>query len=148
MVESGLVEAVIGMAPGLFYNSGMEAVVLILRSLKAKGSQGKVLFINAKTQYIRVQAQSFLSPENQLAILNAYRAFGDADGFAKVVTTEQIAEKGYSLAISQYVRPSVAPVEAMGNSVRAALGDWRVAAESSDATIGRVLTLLRAETRA
>ena len=114
MVESGLVEAVIGMAPGLFYNSGMEAVVLVLRSLKTKERQGKVLFINAKEQYIRVQAQSFLSPENQSAILNAYRAFGDTEGFAKVVTTEQIADKGYSLAISQYVRSSVAPDRSHG----------------------------------
>ena len=125
MVESGLVEAVIGMAPGLFYNSGMEAVVLVLRSLKTKGRQGKVLFINARDQYIRVQAQSFLSPENQSAILNAYRAFGDTEGFAKVVTTEQIADKGYSLAISQYVRSSVAPVEAIGVSIKAAVADWR-----------------------
>ena len=148
MVESGLVEAVIGMAPGLFYNSGMEAVVLVLRSLKTKNRQGKVLFINAKDRYIRVQAQSFLSPENQSAILNAYRAFGDAEGFAKVVTTEQIADKGYSLAISQYVRPSVAPVEAMGVSIKAAVVEWRVAAESSDAAIGEVLTLLRAKTPA
>jgi type I restriction system adenine methylase HsdM len=148
MVESGLVEAVIGMAAGLFYNSGMEAVVLVLRSLKTKERQGKVLFINAKDQYIRVQAQSFLSPENQSAILKAYHAFGDAEGFAKVVTTEQIAAKGYSLAISQYVRPSVVLVEAMGVSIKAAVADWRVAAESSDAAIGEVLTLLRAETPA
>jgi type I restriction enzyme M protein len=148
MVESGLVEAVIGMAPGLFYNSSMEAVVLILRSLKTKGHQGKILFINAKDQYIRVQAQSFLSPENQSAILNAYRAFGDAEGFAKVVTTEQIADKGYSLAISQYVRSPVATRKAMGVSTKVAVADWRVAAESSDAAIGEVLTLLRAETPA
>ena len=146
MVESGFVEAVIGMAPGLFYNSGMEAVVLILRSLKTKERQGKVLFINAKDQYIRVQAQSFLGPENQSAILNAYRAFGDAEGFAKVVAIEQIADKGYSLAISQYVRSWVAPVEAAGVSIKAAVADWRLAVESSDAAIGEVLTLLRAET--
>jgi len=49
MVESGLVEAVIGMAPGLFYNSGMEAVVLVLRSLKTKERQGKVLSSTRKT---------------------------------------------------------------------------------------------------
>ena len=133
---------------GLFYNSGMEAVVLVLRSLKTKERQGKVLFINAKDQYIRVQAQSFLSTENQSAILNAYHAFSDAVGFAKVVTTEQIADKGYSLAISQYVRPSVAPVEAIGVSIKAAAAEWRVAAEASDAAIGEVLTLLRAETPA
>src|SRR5580704_8052840 len=101
------------MAPGLFYNSGMEAVVLVLRSQKAVERQGKILFVNAKDRYVRIQAQSFLSGRNQSEILDAYRVFGDAEGFAKVVTTEQIADKGYSLALSQYVRPSAAPAEAM-----------------------------------
>ena len=107
MVKSDLVEAVIGMAPGLFYNSAMEAVVLVLRSQKTKDRQGKILFINAKDRYIRVQAQSFLSPENQSEILNAYRAFGDAEGFAKVVLLSRSPrhdgadrEKGYRLRSS------------------------------------------------
>ena len=104
-----------------------------------------MLFINAKDQYIRVQAQSFLSPEQPIGDPEGVSCFGDTEGFAKVVTTEQIADKCYSLAISQYVRPSVAPAEAMGVSIEAALADWRVAAESSDAAIGEVLTLLRAE---
>lgn len=146
MVKSDLVEAVIGMAPGLFYNSAMEAVVLILRSQKAKERQGKILFIDAKDRYVRVQAQSFLTDENQSEILDAYRAFSDADGFAKVVTTEQIADKGYSLALSQYVRPSGTPAEDINISIENAAADWRATAASADAALREVLALLRTET--
>lgn len=148
MVESDLVEAVIGMAPGLFYNSSMEAVVLILRSSKAQERRGKVLFINAKDQYIRVQAQSFLSPENQVSILDAYRSFTDITGFSKVVTTQQIADKDYSLAIPRHVPLTADPANSSGISIDDAVVSWRAAAESSDAAIGQALTVLRAETPA
>jgi type I restriction system adenine methylase HsdM len=150
MVRSGLVEAVIGMAPGLFYNSGMEAVVLILRVSKSKARNGKVLFVNAKDHYIRAQAQSFLSPADQSTILNAYRSFDDIDGLAKVVTVEQVADKGYSLAISQYVRPA-AQATGQGFEVEPAetsVVRWRTAAEASEVAINDVLALLRPEVSA
>lgn len=146
MVKSDMVEAVIGMAAGLFYNSGMEAVVLILRSQKAKERRGKILFVNAKDRYVRILAQSFLSDRDQSEILDAYRVFGDVEGFAKVVTTEQIADKGYSLALSQYVRPSAAPAEAMDISIEDAVADWRAVAGTADAAMREALILLRGET--
>src|SRR5690606_16163646 len=34
LIESDLVEAIIGLAPGLFYNSGMEAIVVVLNANK------------------------------------------------------------------------------------------------------------------
>jgi type I restriction system adenine methylase HsdM len=146
MVKSDMVEAVIGMAAGLFYNSGMEAVVLVLRSQKAKERRGKILFVNAKDRYVRILAQSFLSDRDQSEIVDAYRVFGDVEGFAKVVTTEQIADKGYSLALSQYVRPSAAPAEAMDISIEDAVADWRAVAGTADAAMREALILLRRKT--
>jgi len=47
MIESDVVECVIGLGPNLFYNSPMEACLLITRNNKEKAKRGKVLFINA-----------------------------------------------------------------------------------------------------
>ncbi len=47
MIEEDLVECVIGLGPNLFYNSPMEACLLITKTNKEKSKKGKVLIINA-----------------------------------------------------------------------------------------------------
>ena len=84
LVKSDLVECVLGLGAGLFYNSPMEAVVVILRANKPAERKGKVLFINAVNEVAREQAQSFLRETHQTKILDAYRGFADVDEFAAV----------------------------------------------------------------
>jgi hypothetical protein len=67
-----------------------------------------------------------------------------------VVTVEQVADKGYSLAISQYVRPA-AQATGQGFEVEPAetsVVRWRTAAEASEVAINDVLALLRPEVSA
>jgi len=47
MIESDVVECVIGLGPNLFYNSPMEACLLITNTNKPKKRCGKILIINA-----------------------------------------------------------------------------------------------------
>lgn len=145
LVKSDLVECVIGMGEGLFYNSPMPATVVILRTNKPPERKGKVLFINAVNEVAREQAQSFLRESHQTKILRAYRNFVDADHFAAVATLDQISRKAFSLAISLYV--AGAKVAGSGDHVELAdaLAVWRISAESTGAAIEDVLTLVRAE---
>ena len=103
LVESDLVECVLGLGPNLFYNSPMEACVVICRTSKPEERQGKVLFINAVDDVAREQAQSFLKEEHIGKIVSAYRAFEDFDGFARVASTEEIRSNRSNLNISLYV---------------------------------------------
>ena len=48
MIEDDLVECVIGLGPNLFYNSPMEACLLITKTNKEENKKGKILFINKK----------------------------------------------------------------------------------------------------
>src|SRR6266550_1347376 len=48
LIEADLVECVIGLGPNLFYNSPMEACVLICRTRKPTDCKGKILFIEMK----------------------------------------------------------------------------------------------------
>ncbi len=106
LVELDLLECVLGLGPNLFYNSPMEACVVICRTRKPAARKGKVLFIDAVHEVARERAQSFLKPEHQARILAAYKAFADEPGFAKVTTTAEILEKDGNLSIPRYVRPA------------------------------------------
>jgi hypothetical protein len=60
LIEADLIECVLGLGPNLFYNSPMEACVVICRTQKPKTRRGKILFINAVNEVTRERAQSFL----------------------------------------------------------------------------------------
>lgn len=145
-VKSDLIEAVIGLGPGLFYNSPMEAVVIVLRANKAPERQGKILFINAVNEYARESAQSFLRAPHQKKILTAYDAYQDQEGFARVLTLDEIAEHEYNLALAQYVTPqAVMSMSEPGSmSVEEAVGNWRAAAEATSQTYAALLAELTA----
>ncbi|MGY1632948.1 N-6 DNA methylase [Geodermatophilus sp. SYSU D01186] len=146
LVKSDLVECVLGLGPGLFYNSPMEAVVITLRSRKPDNQQGRVLFINAVNEFARKQAQSFLRGIDQQKILDAYEAFTDIPGFAAVATLDQIAEKKHSLAIPLYATGStLGEDEAPSVGISAAVAGWRTAAEQADAAVADVIAMLRKE---
>jgi len=146
MVRSDLVEAVIGLAPGLFYNSSMEAIVLVLRTRKPAERRGRILFINAVGEFARVQAQSFLGNRHQRRILDSYERFRDEDGFAAVATVGQIADKGYSLAIPLYVKtPNARQGSHPSTDFEVTVSKWREASAAADTAIESALSLLRQE---
>lgn len=144
LVRSDLVECVLGLGAGLFYNSPMEAVVITLRARKPAERRQKVLFINAVNEVAREQAQSFLRETHQRKILHAYEAFADIDGFAAVATRDHILNKGSTLAIPQYVA-GAPTIKTNALDVEDAVFNWRASAEAADTAIEGALALLRQE---
>ncbi len=104
LVEADLVECVLGLGPNLFYNSPMEACVVICRSQKTPERQERVLLIDAVNEIARERAMSLLRPEHQARIVNAYLGFTDEPGFATVATLDEIARQDFSLSIPLYVK--------------------------------------------
>jgi type I restriction enzyme M protein len=104
LIESDLLECVLGLGPNLFYNSPMEACVVICRIQKPANRKGKVLFIDAVQEVARERALSFLKPEHQERIARAYQAFADEPGFSTVASTAEILAKEGNLSIPRYVR--------------------------------------------
>ena len=103
MIDSDVLEAVIGIGKNLFYNSPMEACIIICNKNKSQDRKEKVLFIDAKNQVERKNAQSFLSPQHIDNIANLFDKFSDCEGLSRVVTLSQIAQNGYLLGIPLYV---------------------------------------------
>lgn len=102
LIKSGILEAVIGLGGGLFYNSPMEAVVIILRNGRSDAHKKKILFINATELVSRDRGFSYLSEKDQGSILSAYQNYGNVVDLAQVVALKQIIKNDYSLAINLY----------------------------------------------
>jgi type I restriction enzyme M protein len=105
LVEADFVECVLGLGPNLFYNSPMEACIVICRTTKPKPRRQRILFIDAVRDVARERAQSFLKPEHQQRIIAAYRGFANEPGFAAVASVDDVLANGAMLAIPRYVKP-------------------------------------------
>ena len=103
MIEQDLVECVIGLGPNLFYNSPMEACLLITKTNKEAGIKGKVLIINAVKEVRQDKNIAFLEPHHIQRIYQAYQAFQDQEGFCKVVGIDEVLNHNASLNMSLYV---------------------------------------------
>lgn len=106
LVEMDIVECVLGLGKNLFYNSPMEACIIICRMSKPRTHRNKVLFINAVNEVTRERAQSFLTSGHIEKISRIYHDFSEKEGFSHIATNEAILSNGASLSIPLYVRKS------------------------------------------
>ncbi len=104
LLDDDLLDAVIGLAPNLFYGTGIPACILVIRAKGAKLPErhGKVLFINADTEFTAGRAQNYLLPEHVEKIVSAYHAFADIPGYAAVVTHDELLANDVNLNIRRY----------------------------------------------
>ena len=104
LLDDDIIEAVIGLAPNLFYGTGIPACVLVLRAPGTKPPErsGKVLFINADAEFAAGRAQNYLLPEHAEKIVSAYREFDGIPGYATVITRKDLAANDDNLNIRRY----------------------------------------------
>jgi type I restriction enzyme M protein len=145
LLEADLVDCVLGLGPGLFYNSPMEACVVFCRSRKPEERCGKVLLIDAVAEIARERAMSFLRPEHQNRIAAAYATYADEEGFAAVATLEAIAANDFSLSIPLYVKRKAAGT-AEGDGQPATLQEawqaWEASGQEFWQQMGDVVAML------
>jgi len=109
LIEADLIECVLGLGPNLFYNSPMEACIVVCRAQKPKTRRNKILFINAVNEVTRERAQSFLTDAHLARILAAYRSDEPTPGFSRLVPLADIRAKDGNLSIPLYISTSAAP---------------------------------------
>ena len=111
LIHLDWVECIIGIGKNLFYNSPMEACIVICNTGKPKERKGKILFINAKDEITRKNAQSYLEDCHIQRIADSYNNFATEYGFSAVATIEEISSEknDCSLGISKYVTGAIDP---------------------------------------
>ncbi len=140
LLQMDLIEAVVGLAPNLFYGTGLAACFMILRRSKATERVGKVLIVDASEEYRKDRAQNHLDPEHAETIHGWVEDFAHVKDRARVVTVEEIAEEDWTLNISRYVLPPIGedipPLEEAVADFKAALANCRKAEDE----LRRVMT--------
>lgn len=96
------IECVIGLGPNLFYNSPMEACIIICNKNKTPEMKNKILMINAVHEVIRKNGESLLLDKHIEKISSTYHEKREIEGFSKVTSLDEIKEKDYNLNISLY----------------------------------------------
>ncbi len=107
LLQEDLIEAVIGLAPNLFYGTQLAGCVVVLRRKKPASRKKKVLLVDASRLFRKGRAQNFLGPEHSEQIVAWYRAFEDVNDCARVVSLDEIEKEGWTLNISRYVLPPI-----------------------------------------
>jgi type I restriction enzyme M protein len=105
LLEMDLVEAVIGLAPNLFYGTGLAACILVLRKRKPAAHKKKVLIADASRLFRKGRAQNYLEPEHAREILGWYQSFKAVQDATRVVSLAEIKAEDWTLNISRYVLP-------------------------------------------
>jgi type I restriction enzyme M protein len=129
LVRSDMLECVIGLGPNLFYNSPMEACIIICRKNKPANRRGQVLFINAVDEVERKNAQSYLEDKHIEKIASAYNKYETDNDFARVVSIRDIEDNNFSLSIPLYVKKTMPGAETDERSLQERYESWRTHSE-------------------
>ena len=100
LVDNNYVDTVIQLPPDLFFGTGIQTCILVLKKSK---KDNKVLFINAEREYARFGNKNKLRPEDIEKVLVKYTNRIDEDFFARHVDHTEIAANDYSLSVTTYI---------------------------------------------
>lgn len=102
IVDSRILEAVIGLPSGLFYGTGIPACVLVINKDRIDDNE-KVLFINADREYKEGKNQNKLRPEDIEKITNVYKNKIGYPKYSKLVSIEKLKKEDFNLNIRRYI---------------------------------------------
>ena len=107
LLQDNNIDAVIGLAPKLFYSTGIPVVILVLKKCK---KHDDVLFINASELYERGKRQNVLLDEHISKIVDTYQYRREVKDeldngslfVSRRVSMEEIEENDFNLNITRY----------------------------------------------
>jgi len=140
LIKSDLLEAIIGLGPNLFYNSPMEAMIMVCNRNKSDGMKGKILFINAVNEVVRKNAESKLEPQHIEKISKAFFEKIDEENFCKVVDNQTVLDNGSNMTISLYAMPKIDREEVLALSD--SISNWNQVSEQASNGLETLVNML------
>lgn len=140
LVSLDLIECVIGIGKNLFYNSPMEACIVVCRKQKSPDRIGKILFINARDEVTRKNAQSNLEPKHIKKIASTYHSFAEIDGFSRTATIRAIQDNKSKLSVALYVNHDGEEIESF--EIDNIISDWNNSSKVATKSLNELIKLL------
>ena len=107
-IKEGVLEAIVGLPPGLFYGTGIPACVLVMNKDGAQNRKS-VLFINADREYKEGKNQNSLRPEDIEKITHVYHEHLEVPKYSREVPHKELEQEDFNLNICRYVDNSPPP---------------------------------------
>ncbi len=111
LLKENRIEAIIGVAPNLFYGTGIPACILVLRKFRPLAHKDHLLIINAEEVFTKGRAQNTLSNDQADSVYDIYRSqeqqgptAQEIEGVARWVPLSEIEENDFNLNIARYVQ--------------------------------------------
>jgi len=104
LVKRDYIEAVVTLGDKLFYGTGLSPCFLVLRDQKPSVHKDKILMIDGAKVLTVQRAQNILSDDDVERLYQLYTDYTEKVDFAKIVSIEDIAGKGYDLSPNKYVQ--------------------------------------------
>lgn len=109
IVKDDLIQAIIGLPPKLFYNTGIPACIIVINKRKPEHLKNKILFINADREYGEGRNQNYLRPEDIEKIVTVFDNNLEIPKYSSLVDIKEIEENDFNLNIRRYVDNSPEP---------------------------------------
>jgi len=109
IIKDDLIEAIIGLSPKLFYNTGIPACIIVINKNKPEHLKNKIFFINAEREYGEGRNQNYLRPEDIEKIVTVFEKKIEVPKYSRLVDIKKIEENDYNLNIRRYVDSSPYP---------------------------------------
>ena len=139
LIEHDILEAVISIGKNLFFNSPMEACILLCRSNKPIERKNKILLIKATDLVERKNSESYLTEGHINIIVNLYNKFIDIDGRSKVISTSDIPTNKYTISPKFYVKTIDG---SDSENISVLLNTWKSHSESLRSSINTLTEIL------
>lgn len=103
LIKSDLIEAVVALAGGIFYGTGVSACILLLNNYKRPEHKGKVCLIDATNIYTPKRAQNVMEEKDINEVFKLYQDYKDVIEKCKIVSIADIDTAGNTLAVNTYI---------------------------------------------
>ncbi len=103
VIKSDLLEAVITLAGGVFYSTGVSACILFLKNKKEHSHKGRICLIDGSEIYTPMRAQNILSADDVDTLYKLYTDYEDVIERCKIVTLDDVKKGGYDLNVKRYI---------------------------------------------
>jgi len=142
LLRSDRLEAVVGLAPNLFYSTSIPASLLIFKAHKTEERRGHVLFVDGSKRFQKGRNQNTLEADDVEAVASAFRSGEDPDGDGgievRLVPLDEIEGNGWDLNIGRYIKGTAAEVVDVETAL-AELAEAQAALREAEVRLGERL---------